>query len=155
MTDSKERNLVCPRDGTPLDARVYEADIEVDSCGSCRGMWLDKGEIEEIEDSKEHDWREELEDVPDDAAASVAMAEQFSQPRIPCPLCGTTMDTREYAYCSQIVVDTCPEGCGIWLDEGEVQAIEKFFERARKAAADDSASGPGLWASMRTLFGKG
>lgn len=42
------------------------------------------------------------------------------------------MDARPYGMGSQIVIpDVCPEDCGIWLDEGELAALETFFERSQ------------------------
>ena len=40
------------------------------------------------------------------------------------------MDRREHGYCSQVMVDVCHDCQGIWLDNGEVQALEVFFERS-------------------------
>jgi Zn-finger nucleic acid-binding protein len=62
------------------------------------------------------------------------------------------MDSREYGYNSQIIIDTCTAGCGVWLDEGEIQALEKFFERNR-----DNDTLPfhwRLWASVLSVFHK-
>jgi len=33
-------------DRTPLTLQVYEADIAIDRCDTCRGIWLDDGELE-------------------------------------------------------------------------------------------------------------
>lgn len=37
----------CPIDGAPLEASVRE-DIEVRTCPQCRGMWLDRSELDKI-----------------------------------------------------------------------------------------------------------
>lgn len=39
----------CPNDGTQLDM-TERAGIEVDYCPSCRGVWLDRGELDKIID---------------------------------------------------------------------------------------------------------
>jgi hypothetical protein len=36
---------LCPRDGTKLVTRK-EHGVEVDTCPACRGLWIDKGELE-------------------------------------------------------------------------------------------------------------
>ena len=41
------------------------------------------------------------------------------------------MSPREYAFTSQIVVDSCGGCGGTWLDAGELVRIEAFFERER------------------------
>ena len=145
--------LSCPRDGNPLETTTYEANIEVDACPTCRGMWLDKGELEAIQEARENDYRKALSELPDSVARSINEVAQMETAPIACPKCNAEMDTREYAYCSQIVVDTCPEGCGIWLDAGEIQALEKFFERSQAEASDVIPLRWRLWASLHDLFG--
>jgi len=146
--------LVCPRDATPCKTIEYESGIEVDQCPACGGMWLDHGELEAIQRNTEHDYRSQLAELPDDVARGLEVVEQESREAIHCPKCTAQMDTREYAYCSQIVIDTCPDGCGVWLDAGEIQALEVFFERAQAESADSIPLRYRLWASLHELFGK-
>lgn len=51
----------CPRCEGALDERDREG-VVVDVCRSCRGIWLDRGELEKIiarsADEREEDWRE-------------------------------------------------------------------------------------------------
>ena len=43
--------LVCPKCGA--DMRTYErSGIHVDQCGECRGIFLDRGELERLMDAK-------------------------------------------------------------------------------------------------------
>ncbi len=144
----------CPRDGSTLLSQTYEAKIEVDACPACRGMWLDQGELEAIQDARENDYRKALLDLPDSVSQSINQVAQIESAPIPCVACGTEMQTREYGYCSQIVIDTCPEGCGVWLDAGEIQALEKFFERCQAEAKDAIPLRWRLWATLHDLFGK-
>ena len=55
---------------------------------------------------------------------------------------------RPYGFGSQILIDACPEDCGIWLDAGEIQALEKFFERSQAEAKI-----PITWRIWATLLG--
>ncbi|HVU02902.1 MAG TPA: zf-TFIIB domain-containing protein [Polyangiaceae bacterium] len=144
--------MKCPRDGSVLETKTYEAKIEVDVCPSCGGMWLDHGELEAIQEAKEHDYRKSLEEVADTVSRSINQVVQETTAPIACVKCGTRMDTREYAYCSQIVIDTCPEGHGMWLDAGEIQALEKFFERSQAEAREALPLRFRLWATLYDLF---
>ena len=38
---------VCPRDGTQL-VEVERSGVRVDACRTCRGLWLDRGELDKI-----------------------------------------------------------------------------------------------------------
>ena len=39
--------MKCPIDGTPL-AIADRAGVEIDYCPQCRGVWLDRGELDKI-----------------------------------------------------------------------------------------------------------
>lgn len=44
-------NKICPQDGlTPLII-IERNGIEIDYCPACRGVWLDRGELEKLMDS--------------------------------------------------------------------------------------------------------
>ncbi len=44
-------NKICPQDGlTPLII-IERNGIEIDYCPSCRGVWLDRGELEKLMDA--------------------------------------------------------------------------------------------------------
>ncbi|MBB5709531.1 zf-TFIIB domain-containing protein [Sphingomonas xinjiangensis] len=40
-------NFTCPVDGSPLSPMERQG-IEIDFCPSCRGVWLDRGELDKI-----------------------------------------------------------------------------------------------------------
>ena len=64
------------------------------------------------------------------------LARQKAQQAIRCPLCNIEMESREYAHCSQIQIDVCPDCHGIWLDKGELEELEIFFERSHVETSD-------------------
>jgi Zn-finger nucleic acid-binding protein len=142
--------MKCPIDQTELQAQSYEADIEVGACPSCGGMWLEKGELEAIEDVREHDYSEELARMPDLGYRAYELALQKGGRTLKCPKCGVEMESREYARCSQVMIDVCPSCHGIWLDKGELEALEVFFERSRYEAGEIRR---GFLSSLRSLFG--
>ncbi len=130
MTDPP--GLSCPRDGSSLSPEVYEADIEIDACGQCGGVWLDKGELEQIQRTVERDHGSLL-DRPHDPTGGLPSS-PVPRPRISCPKCAAEMDARPYGMGSMVVIDVCPDGCGIWLDQGELEALEVLFERGQEEA---------------------
>jgi Zn-finger nucleic acid-binding protein len=145
--------MLCPRGGTALESRKYEAGIEVDGCARCGGVWLDHGELEAIQHSRETDRSRDLERMDE---VIQAVADRPTGPAS-CPKCGAELAVHEYAHCSRIHVDTCPEGHGVWLDGGELEALEVFFEEMkRRANAEDDAlwAVRGFWVSLRSLFRK-
>ncbi|MEN9578579.1 MAG: hypothetical protein RJA70_1588 [Pseudomonadota bacterium] len=140
--------LHCPRDKTLLETIKYEGNIEVDRCGECRGMWLDKGELEAIQHSAVHAHNEHLERLPDHIVDNIDVSDPDLSAPICCPKCGAEMEAREYAFCSRIIIDTCVEGCGVWLDPGEIEALEVFFERSQAETEGAIPLRWRLWASL-------
>ena len=148
----KPATLKCPRDGTTLTEQRYEAHVDVDACATCGGLWLDDGKLEAIQESHERDYRKDL-----DTMAETVGPVGDHPAGAACPICGKAMDNREYAHVSRVTVDVCTEGHGIWLDGGELRALEIFFEKAKLAANTEEE---GLWAmrsfwvSLKNLFRK-
>jgi Zn-finger nucleic acid-binding protein len=126
----------CPIDQSELNRQKYEADISVEACPACQGVWLDHGELERIQESVEHDYSSELQRVPDFVARAYAMARAKGAAVRDCPSCGTGLDRAEYGYCSQILIDVCRHCRGIWLDRDELRALEIFFERSGLSTDD-------------------
>jgi uncharacterized protein len=144
--------MKCPRDGAELKAEIYQANIEIDRCPGCTGVWLDKGELERIQQSAQRDYTKEL-GTPEDAVAEMLKRRDQPVGAIACPKCGGETETREYAWSSQVLVDTCVDGCGMWLDAGELEQLEVFFERQREKARNDPADTRlYLWASLLSIF---
>ncbi len=135
----------CPIDGRALAPREYESGIVIDGCPDCQGVWLQQGELERIQESVEHDYADELRTIPDTIATAYAMARERQDTERHCPSCGAVMNRREYGYASQILIDTCAKCRGVWLDRGELQALEVFFERSRR---DTSEIRLGFFASL-------
>jgi Zn-finger nucleic acid-binding protein len=120
--------MQCPRDGAELKARIYEADVEIDECPTCKGTFLDHGELERIQAAVEKDHRAELAKPVDSVRAELAAEREEALPLVDCPKCGTQMERRRYGLGSQTVIDACPEGHGLWLDAGDLEA---FYERSQ------------------------
>jgi hypothetical protein len=128
--------MKCPDDSTSLQRQNYEGDVQVDGCPECGGIWLDHGELEAIEDRRENDYRAELKTIPNYFDKSYAMALARSEGTYMCPRCERAMEKREYAFCSQVMIDVCPQCRGVWLHDDELSELEVFFERNRLETAE-------------------
>lgn len=102
-----------------------------DWCTTCGGVWLDKGELEVIQDIIINDYSEELKHLPDFVGKSILLAKAKDAPPVNCPVCDRTLERREYGYGSQIMIDACVNGHGVWLDKHELKDLEIFYERSR------------------------
>ena len=122
--------MKCPVDNTPLKTTEYERAVMVDNCSTCNGMWLDQWELKAIQANKGKNYGAQLAKMPDLVNKAHMQALEKNRPLLNCPKCSTQMDRREHGNCSQIMVDVCHDCQGIWLDSGEIQALEVFFERS-------------------------
>jgi uncharacterized protein len=69
----------CPIDDTTLAISSREG-IEIDYCPTCRGIWLDRGELDKIIE-RENRWIEERESAGRDAASSKASNREPEPPK--------------------------------------------------------------------------
>jgi len=65
---------------------------------------------------------------PDDDIPEIAPIDEIRPGKIPCPVCGKTMQIEAKG---RVAVDVCPDH-GIWLDKGE---LEQIFRSIRLSAA--------------------
>ncbi len=124
--------MFCPYHKSELEKSIYEEDVEIDSCPICRGIWLDPGELERIQNSNENDYSHLIGKGKNSEALSYNRERQLKADPINCPNCSTRMKKEEHGLNSMIVVDLCPNCLGIWLDEGELEALEVFFEEQKE-----------------------
>lgn len=138
----------CPVDDFTLAPETYEG-VTIDRCPHCQGVWLDEGELEAIQENQDSDFR----DVPDRATESVIAAAGMAAARAEGPLncvsCKTEMEKSEYSFSSQVMIDSCPKGHGIWLDKSELSRLETFYEDEQDFADMAEAE------ILRELRGKG
>ena len=91
------------------------ADVEIDHCTDCGGIWLDAGELELLlgESGKSKQLLDSFKIAPDS-----------SEKVRKCPICDKKMlkiviGSSEPA----LLIDKCQKGDGLWFDKGELQDI--------------------------------
>lgn len=95
---------VCPKCDVGLFILKFN-DVEADYCERCRGVWLDTGEFEQLAGIAALELRET-------SATSVKHL---------CPRCDQSL--REVIAGSNITLDRCPHGHGLWFDADELQKL--------------------------------
>jgi Zn-finger nucleic acid-binding protein len=117
----------CPRcQKDVLTKKMYE-NVEVDQCTECQGVWLDHGEIKTIVDTVQATFSNQLvQEVLQSASSSIPDAEKTSIEQ--CPKCNQNTTPLNFNYSSGVIVDVCPAGHGIWLDQGEIEKIQAQME---------------------------
>ncbi len=90
--------------------------IEIDLCPKCSGMWLDQQELKEMDDN----FFVDMEEIKYEKTSP-----NEEDKALNCPRCegAPTLSKCHPAGFEKVVVDTCPECNGFWLDEGEMGKI--------------------------------
>lgn len=110
----------CPRCKKPMVAqtiRDIRFSVNVDYCESCGGRWFDNGELTRMEKTVEPALIE-IRKIPD----SLDQLEMLE-----CPSCSNHPRLQKMAHekDKHVIIDFCPVCNGIWLDKGELEAIQK------------------------------
>jgi Zn-finger nucleic acid-binding protein len=124
--------LQCPKCKAPMDPVQIEQ-TQVDRCTSCRGLWFDALEDQDIRES------EEAESLDASAAAGSRPAPKAPKGKpsaIDCPRCRAPMIQMVDRMGRRVQYESCPRCHGKFLDAGEFKALEPR----------------GVQATMRRLF---
>lgn len=103
-------------------------------CTGCGGLWLDEALFERVVEQRDTVVSESL---PHARPAMGTTRTLESQVRyLPCPVCGESMNRRNFADISGVILDWC-RGHGWWLDAEELERVLAFvdqggLERARE-----------------------
>ena len=104
----------CPMCCNPM-ITLELADVEIDHCVSCGGIWLDAGELEIL---------------MDDPKKAKTLLDSFRQTAVAtekprkCPICGKKMAKSLVGQAQPpLLIDACRRGDGLWFDRGELQDV--------------------------------
>lgn len=93
----------------------YEA-VEIDFCVSCRGVWLDAGELELLFGDQR---------VTDSFLKGGDASHASGEAPRPCPICDGKMEKHVTGGPSPVVYDQCRQNHGLWFDRGELASVLK------------------------------
>jgi Zn-finger nucleic acid-binding protein len=105
----------CPTCGVPLHYCGYERE----GCAQCRGLWL--GSLEGALSGDDLPYEDEFGFRGKDLGHTFSPSPTSRG----CPACGKAMKNQRYRE-SEIWVDYCPDGHGVWLDGGEFWLLWKY-----------------------------
>jgi Zn-finger nucleic acid-binding protein len=106
------------RQGPGADQATKRDNIEVEYCPSCRGMWLSRQELEELED--------EVFGFGDDEKGTLVFNATASSRK--CPQCSKPMKRFKYRL-YDLEMDFCEDGHGFWLDVDEDKRILELMRQ--------------------------
>lgn len=144
--------MKCPKCDVDLVSAVRHK-VQVNECPSCKGMWLDSQELNELED--------EAFDFGDDAKGTVVFSSTPTTAR--CPVCSAPLRRFYYRFYA-LEMECCGNQHGYWLEADEDTRVlelmkqeEKDYER--KVLAEDQwgktlkrLRSPSFLSKVRDLF---
>jgi Zn-finger nucleic acid-binding protein len=137
--------MKCPRCGSVLNAVEYD-DVEVEVCSSCKGEWLQAGELEKI--VEHHDEVFTPAEIASMAAVNqeIFTNENLDHDELNCPQCvNVRMEHFNYGDTSGIILHKCTDCGGIWMDKEQLNKVEEVVDGWKEDLAEDSAKyGPVL-----------
>lgn len=131
--------MKCPIDQTTLKEVVYEG-IHIETCPSCGGEWLDADELKHVVAAREHKFSEAELAALAKAKPVTGIALESVDRDVPCPKCGTQTKPVNYGGDTGLIIDSCPDCGGIWLDAAEVESIQGIVEAWEKQLPEDIKS---------------
>lgn len=127
----------CPACGGEFEPVQRDAQLEINQCRDCGGIWLDRGELDQL-------LAPSIEAAPKTAPdrhalrSAVAPAQAAAQTieYRGCPVCATTMKRENFAKTSGVMIDRCPTH-GVFLDRGELEAIVAWIRTGGLAYTEE------------------
>ena len=118
----------CPNCGTEL-APARRHGIDVETCPSCKGLWLNAKELDQLED--------EAFDLGDAEKGTLVFAAEPSDRG--CPECGQPLQGFQYRL-YDLPLEFCAQGHGYFLDAGEDDRVLALMreEEARLKRSDQA-----------------
>jgi len=139
----------CPRCSLGLNDTNL-GDMMVDGCVGCGGIWFDAKELSALAQGSSASLRI-LEDRFWPGVAGVEKTDQAL-----CPNCAVPLTQFEFPHSPGIPLDGCMQCKGIWVDDGELAAIQERIQQARPEqwpAAASTAAREDLRARSRQALG--
>jgi Zn-finger nucleic acid-binding protein len=114
---SRPSETACPRCGEALSDGALD-EVAVEYCATCRGILLASQDFAHLVRLRRSEYT-----GPDTTPRP--LPREHLEHRIECPQCGRTMEVHPYYGPGNQVIDSCHPCRLIWLDSGELAAIER------------------------------
>ena len=104
------------------------AEVEIDHCNNCGGIWLDRGELEILLGHSEKAAQ---------LLRSFRIDHKCAEKKRKCPICLKKMQKVLVGSSDhKLLIDKCTKGDGLWFDRGELQNVLKVgsFDKDNKVA---------------------
>lgn len=110
-----------------MKSLAHEAKVPYETCELCGGVFLEKADLTKIETRASGRTRK-----VDRAVGVFERSLKVAKARLThvspsCPRCKEEMFEREWRMGTMVMIDICISCEGVWLDAGELEALEEYF----------------------------
>lgn len=112
--------MKCPKCNSELTPTTRHK-LKVNSCPSCRGMWLEHQELDQLED--------EVFDFGEHAKGTLAV--DLTPTTDKCPECGALLKKFRYRF-YELEMELCENEHGYWLDHDEDTRVLELMKKEEK-----------------------
>ena len=113
-----------------MNDEKYE-DVLIHLCEGCKGIWLERNNLSLITERHEQKIDATVLDTvkmgPGDP--QLLKSDRDMNRKLRCPACNKSLTLVNYGYSSGILVDHCDNGCGVFLDDHELELVQAWFEK--------------------------
>lgn len=118
-----------------MSVTLYEG-VQIDICKDCAGVWLDDSELATIVHTQERTWPPAVVQRVLELVGGMGIPDSEFENERSCPRCPESLQPVNYQGNSGVIVNTCPDRHGVWLDRGELAKIQIFMENWQKTRRD-------------------
>jgi Zn-finger nucleic acid-binding protein len=109
--------MKCPLDNTHMIVVEHEK-IELDYCTRCSGVWFDSRELDLLVTVL----KSQGYTLPQGGLFTPHQA-KVAEAKRKCPICRRNMDKVWVGQQPKVLIDSCPNGDGLWFDGGELNEV--------------------------------
>ncbi len=124
----------CPVDKEDMII-VEHQKIELDYCLQCSGVWFDASELDLLIAALKNQGAQ-----LSTGGLLTPQTTQVKEAKRKCPDCGHAMDKVWLGNSPKVLIDSCPQGHGLWFDGGELHRVLCQLETDKKSGTPDVIS---------------
>ncbi|MGK0170423.1 MAG: Zn-finger nucleic acid-binding protein [Gammaproteobacteria bacterium] len=130
--------MQCPNCNSALESQdhTHNGFVHIQQCPKCGGAWLDHRELENLEAGV---WA-------DADALALSVAEALSD--FACPKCSARMTAVTLEDQPSLKLERCPGCHGIWLDRGELVALQNVLDEHADGHGETLHDRPENWSRL-------
>ena len=136
----------CPVCKTLTEMIRYEG-VPVHNCGTCGGYWITDAKLATILARREVVMPEPVKQKMLEIAA-----ESNSTDKLYCMTCGRQMVKEQFRHWGDIQLDRCPKCDGLWLDRGELEKCQIYWEYVQDHPESEEARRAAKLAELDTRW---